>query len=172
MLHDIGTLAFLGLILVPFYLLLNQYWKSLVLLIVGYGLLAFAFLRLGRYMRRVMRRAPAEIPPWQPITLQVPTFRPQEIQFAAAEAIQHVCQDPHYLEEVLKPRLRRLLVYRIRGGIDKSLETLDATHKAQLDPAVLDFLCRYDNTGLWVKYWHRQKRLQDVLKVLRYLEAL
>jgi hypothetical protein len=95
-----------------------------------------------------------------------------DLQFAAAEAIQQASKDPHYLEEVLKPKLRQLLAYRIQGNPHMPLEALDVTHLPPLEPAVLDFLQRRDSTGLWTRYWHRQQRLQDVLTVLRYLEAL
>ena len=71
-LHDAGTLALLALVLIPLYLLLNHYWQSLILLVIFYGLLGFFCTRLGRYIRRVMRRLPAEIPPWHTL----PTIGP------------------------------------------------------------------------------------------------
>lgn len=170
-LNDASTLALLALVLVPVYLLLNQYWKSLLLLAVSYTALGLLFLRLGRYVQRVMRRTPAEIPPWYgapraPAPLQL------DMQFGAAEAVQSVCKDPYYLQDVLKPRLRQLLVYRLHGTLETPLEALDATRLARIEPAVLDFLQRHEATGLWARYWHRRQRVQDVLVALRHLEAL
>ena len=48
-LHDAGTLALLALVLIPLYLLLNQYWQSLILLVIFYGLLCSFCTRLGNY---------------------------------------------------------------------------------------------------------------------------
>lgn len=169
LLHDAGTMAILGVILVPFYLLLNQYWKSLVLLTILYSVLAFVFVRVGRYIGRVMRRTPAEIPPWQtPLSRPLMPSTP-DLPFAAAEAIYYVRKDPHYLEDVLKPRLCQLLAYRVQNTPHMPLEALQTL---PLDPAVLDFLKRRDDTGLWARYRHRQQRVQEVLTVLRYLETL
>jgi hypothetical protein len=170
-LQDVSTLALLALVLVPVYLLLNQYWKSLVLLTVSYMVLGFLFWRLGRYVRRVMRHAPAEIPPWYSTTRVLETL-PLDMQFGAAEAMQSVHKDPYYLQDVLKPRLRQLLVYRVSGALDTPLEGLDMTRLARIEPAILDFLQRREATGLWAKYRHRQQRVQDVLVVLRHLEVL
>src|SRR5215475_4029843 len=72
-LHDTGTLALFALVLVPLYLMLNHYWQSLLLLITLYGLLCLFCVRMGEYTRRVMRRLPAEIPPWQEITMAAPS---------------------------------------------------------------------------------------------------
>ena len=170
-LHDASTLALLALVLVPVYLLLSQYYKSLLLLAAAYTALGLLFLRLGRYIRRVMRRTPAEIPPWHgapraPVTLQL------DMQFGAADAMQSVHKDPYYLQDVLKPRLRQLLVYRLHGTLETPLEALGATHLARLEPAILDFLQRREATGLWARYRQRRQRVQDVLITLRYLEAL
>jgi hypothetical protein len=72
-LHDAGTLALLALVLIPLYLLLNHYWQSLILLVIFYGLLCSFCTRLGNYTRRVMRRLPAEIPPWHTLLTVVPS---------------------------------------------------------------------------------------------------
>ena len=172
LLHDVSTLAILGLVLVPFYLLLNDYWKSLALLTAGYSVLAYAFLRLGRYMRRVMRRLPAEILPWQRGVPHVISWSQSDMPFSAAEAVQHVAKDPHYLEEVLKPRLRQIVAYRVSGNPALPLETLDMKHFSQVEPAVMAFLQGHGATGLWTKYRYRHQRVQHVLAVLRRLEAL
>jgi hypothetical protein len=167
----VSTLALLALVLVPLYLLLNQYWKSLILLTVSYMALGFLFWRLGRYVRRVLRHTPAEIPPWYSTT-RVPEIPPPDMQFGAAEAMQSVRQDPYYLQDVLKPRLRQLLVYRVNGTLDTPLEALDIARLARIEPAVLNFLQRREATGLWARYRYRQQRVQDVLVVLRHLEVL
>jgi len=170
-LHDVSTLALLALVLVPLYLLLNQYWKSLILLTASYIALGFLFWRLGRYVRRVLRHTPAEIPPWYSTT-RGPETPLLDMQFGAAEAMQSVHKDPYYLQDVLKPRLRQLLVYRVSGALDTPLEALDIARLARIEPAVLDFLQRREATGLWARYRHRQQRVQDVLVVLRHLEVL
>jgi hypothetical protein len=172
LLQDVSLLAFLALILVPFYLLMNQYWKSLILLVSLYGMLGLAFFRLGRHMRRVMRRVPAEIPPWQAIARRSSTSRQSEIQFGAAEAIQQVYKDPHYLQDVLKPHLRQILFYRTHGHLDISAETPDVFQLADSAPIVVDFLQRREDTGLWSRYRRRQQRVQDTLTILRHLETL
>jgi hypothetical protein len=171
-LHDVSTLALIVLIVVPFYMLLNQYWKSVALLAAVYGVLALAFVRLGRYMRRVMRWLPAEIPPWRPAPMRpgaVPQF---DFHFGTAEAIRSVYTDPHYLEDVLKPRLRQLLAYRVSGLLDMPFEGLDAPQLAHVAPAVVDFLQRREATGLWARYRYRRQRVHNVLAVLRAFEAL
>ena len=61
-LHDAGTLA-LALVLIPLYLLLNHYWQSLILLVIFMGCCVLLH-SPGQVYRRVMRRLPAEIPPW------------------------------------------------------------------------------------------------------------
>lgn len=172
LLQDVSTLAILGLILVPFYLLLNEYWKSLALLTAGYGILAYAFLRLGRYMRHAMRRAPADILPWQRGVTHATAWSQSDIQFSAAEAVQYVAKDPHYLEEVLKPRLRQIVAYRLSGNPALSLEALDMSEGHQVEPAVMVFLQEHGATDLWTKYRYRHQRVQHVLAVLRQIEAL
>jgi hypothetical protein len=171
-LHDLSTLALLALIVVPFYMLLNQYWKSVILLAAVYGILAFAFMRLGRYMRRAMRWLPAEIPPWRPASTGSGALLQLDCHFGTAEAIHSVYKDPHYLQDVLKPRLRQLLAYRLSGLHEMPFEALEASQLAHVDPAVLDFLQRREATGLWHRYRHRRQRVHDVLAVLRSFEAL
>ncbi len=171
-LRDIGVLTFFALALVPIYLLLNQYWQSVLRLIVLYGLLGLFCLRLGGYMRRAMRRLPAEIPPWHgaPTT---PTSTPWlEQRFGAAEAIRNVRQDAEYVQNVLKPRLRRLLAYRLGGTPDIPLEALDDAQLAQVEPALVEFLRRQEPTGLWARLCYRRQRVDDVLAALRRLEGL
>lgn len=171
-LHDVGMLALLALVLVPVYLLLNQYWQSLFRLTVLYGLLGLFCLRLGGYMRRVMRRLPAEIPPWQGLPSMAPVTPWLEGRFGATEAIRSAYQDPHYVQRVLKPRLQRLLVYRLSGTHDIPLEALDEAQLARVEPALLDFLRRLEPTGLWARYRHRRQRVDGVIEALRHLEAL
>lgn len=171
-LHDMGTLALLVLLLIPLYLMLNQYWQSLVLLVVFYGLFGLFCVRLGRYTRRVMRRLPADIPPWHAVPLVAPPPPGLEKHFSTADAIQSVRQDPHYVQEVLKPRLRQLVLSRIGGGADMALEGLNASQLAQLDPVILHFLQRPEATGLWARYGQRQRRLDAVLDILQRVEAL
>ncbi len=172
LLHDAGTLALLVLILTPFYLLLNQYWRSLVTLLAVYSLLAFVFLRLARYIRRVMRRTPAEIPPWYTV-VQHTSSSQFSTPFGAAEAIQHAVKDPDYVQDVLKPRLRQLLVYRISGVPDLPLEAVNTTlRNIDIDPRVITFLQSHEATGLWARYRYRHQRLQHVLATLRQIESL
>ena len=171
-LHDVGRLAMLALVLVPLYLLSNDYWRSLGQLAGLYGLLLFFCCRLGGYVRRVMRRLPAEIPPWRTTALLVPTTPGAEAQFATAEAIRSVSKDPRYVQEVLKPRLQRLLTYRLSGAVDVPLDALDVTQLARLDPTLLAFFQRSEATGLWARVWQRQRRVDDVLTVLQQLEGL
>ena len=172
LLHDAGSVALLALILVPFYLLLNQYWRSLVTLIIVYGALAFICLRLGRYIRRVMRRTPAEIPPWHTAIRYTPQQQRLSISFSAAEAIQHTIKDPNYVQDVLKPRLRQLLLYRLHGVIDLSPDVPSTLQHADLDPQVITFLQTPEATGLWARYRYRQQRLHNVLMTLRQVESL
>lgn len=171
-LQDAGTAAFLVLILLPFYLLLNQHWKSMVLLAAVYGALGLLFWRLGRYVRRVMRRAPAEIPPWRPGPQREHGPAASNQHFGAADAILHVYKDPCYLQDVMKPRLCQLLVYRLCGIPEGSLAALDDAQLAQVEPTVLAFLQRRETTHIWSKYCQRQQRVHDVLATLRYLETL
>jgi hypothetical protein len=170
--YDVGRLALLGLMLAPIYLLLNQYWQSIFRLAVLYALLGFFCLRLAEYMRRAMRRLPAEIPPWQRFPAQAPVTPGLEQRFGAAEAIRSVQRDPRYVETVLKPRVQRLLAYRLSGTVDMPLEALDATQLALLEPAVLDFIRRREPTGLWARVRYRRQRVHDVLETLRRIEAL
>ena len=172
LLHDTGTLALLALVLVPLYLMLNHYWQSLVRLVVFYGLFCLFCVRLGRYTRRVMRRLPAEIPPWQTVLTIAPAPPGLERHFSTAEAIQSVRKDPHYVQEVLKPRLRYLVMSRVSGIADMSLEALSASQLAQLDPVILHFLQRPEATGLWARYGQRQQRVDAVLEILQRVEAL
>jgi hypothetical protein len=171
-LRDLGLLVFFGLLLTPVYLVLNQYWQSVLRLIVLYALLGLFCLRLGSYMRRALRRWPAEIPPWGEEASQ-PTPGPWlEQRFGAAEAMRSVRQDPHYVQNVLKPRLRRLLAYRLTGAPEVPLEALDAAQLARIDPVLLAFLQRREPTGLWARWRRRRQRVDDVLDSLRRLEAL
>lgn len=170
--RDIGLLAFGALAFVPIYLLLNQYWQSVLRLLALYGLLALFCLRLGGYMRRAMRRLPAEIPPWQgglPTSSAMPWLEPR---FGAAEAVRHARQDPEYLQNVLKPRLRRLLAHRVSGVADIPLEALDDAQLAQAPPALLEFLRRREPSGIWARLRYRRRRVDDLLAALRCLEEL
>lgn len=172
LLHDAGSVALLALILVPFYLLLNQYWRSLVTLIAVYGALAFICLRLGRYIRRVMRRTPAEIPPWHTAIRYTTQQQRLSLPFSAAEAIQHTIKDPNYVQDVLKPRLRQLLLYRLYGVANLPPDVLGTLQHADLDPQVVTFLQTPEATGLWARYRYRQQRLHNVLATLRQVESL
>jgi hypothetical protein len=170
--YDLGKLALLALVLVPVYLLLNQLWQSIFRLVVLYGVLTLFCLRLGEHMHRAMRRLPAEIPPWHgtPTAASAPTWMDQ--RFGAAEAIRSARRDPQYVQAVLKPRLRRLLVYRLSGAPDLALEELEEQHLAQVEPALLDFLRRQEPVGIWARLRYRWQRSDDVLDALRRLEAL
>jgi hypothetical protein len=170
--RDVGLLALLALVLTPLYLLLNQYWQSIIRLAVLYGLLGLFCIRLGTYVRHAMRRLPAEIPPWHGTSTMAPIPPWMEQRFGVAEVIRSVRQDPHYLQQVLKPRLQRLLVYRLSGAADMPLEALNDLQLSQVDPALLDFLRRQEPTGLWARYRYRWQRVDDVLNALRRLEAL
>jgi hypothetical protein len=173
LLHDVGTLALLALLLTPIYLLLNQYWRSLVALLAVYSLLAFVFIRLARYIRRVMRRTPAEIPPWH--TVFQHTSAPPQLSppFMAAEAIQYAVKDPDYVQDVLKPRLRQLLIYRLSSAPDLPLDAVNAILRHnRIDPRVITFLQSYEATGLWARYRYRRQRLQYVLATLQQIESL
>jgi len=173
-LHDIARLALLALLLVPVYLLLNQLWQSVFRLVVLYGLLTLFCWRLGEYMYRVMRRLPAEIPPWHggPVAGvgSAPAWMDQ--RFGAAEAIRSARQDPQYVQMVLKPRLRHLLVHRMGGSSDLPLEAMDAARLAQVDATLLAYLRRQEPVGLWARFRHRRQRQDDILEALRRLEAL
>jgi hypothetical protein len=151
---------------------LNQFWQSVFRLVVLYGVLTLFCIRLGELMHRVMRRLPAEIPPWNDALNKPPATPWLEQRFGAAEAVRSSRQDPLYVQMVLKPRLRRLLVYRLHGTHDIPLEALDDTQLAQVEPKLLDFLRRQEPMGLWARYRYRRQRLNDVLETLRHLEAL
>ena len=170
-LHDIAKLALLALVCVPVYLLLNQLWQSVFRLIALYGLLTLFCWRLGEYMQRVMRRLPAEIPPWRGVSTAgaVPAWMDQ--RFGAAEAIRSAYRDPQYVQTVLKSRLRRLLVHRLGGGSDTPLEAIEDVQLAQIDTALLAFLRRQEPVGLWARFRYRRQREDDVLDALRRLEA-
>jgi hypothetical protein len=172
MIQDIGTFALLALLFVPFYFLLNQYWRSLVLLGALYLLLSALFCRLGSYFRRVMRRQPAEIPPWHTVLGTGSTGPDARAPLRSSEALEAVAKDPLYLQEVLKPRLRQFLAYRLSGSPDVSFEELDASRLARLDPALLDFLTRREATGLWATYRYRRQRVHHVLAALHHIEAV
>lgn len=172
LLHDAGMLALLALVVVPLYLMLNHYWQSLVLLIAFYGLLGFFCVRTGEHTRRVMRRLPAEIPPWQEMTMAAPPAPGLERHFSTADALRSVRKDPHYVQEVLKPRLRQLVMYRVSGVPDMPLQGLDEAHLATLDPVLLHFLWGQEATGLWARYCQRQRRVDAVLDMLQRVERL
>jgi hypothetical protein len=171
-LHDLSTLACCSLIAVPLYFVVNDYWQSLLRLGGLYMALGIFCLRLGHYMRRVMRREPADIPPWQAPLPVSQTLLGLEPHVQATEAIRNVYTDPHYLQEVLKPRLQHLLVYRVWGMPNGSFETPPDGRLAQVDPALVHFLQRRERTGLWARYVHRQQRIKDVLETLQRLETL
>jgi cell division protein FtsW (lipid II flippase) len=170
--HDLGTFIVLGLVVVPLYLMLNHYWQSLVLLVVCYGVLCLFCLRLGGYTRRVMRRLPAEIPPWHLgfVSLQLPLG--VERRWSTADAVQSVRTDPHYVQEVLKPRLRQWVTYRLTGMLDLPFEALDAAQLTSLDPRLLAFLQRQELTSLWARYSQRQQRVDTVLDMCQRLEGV
>lgn len=171
-LHNLGTLALLALVLVPVYMLLNQFWQSVFRLVLLYAGLGFFFVRLGQHVRRIMHRLPAEIPPWRaaPAGASVPPWL--STHFGAAEAIRSAQQDPNYVQAVLKPRLQRMLAYRLTGVLDIPLDALDERRLAQVEPVLLEYLQRCEDTGLWARYRYRRQRVQDVLRALQSLEAL
>ena len=171
-LFDIGKLALLALVLVPIYLLVNELWQSIFRLVVLYGLLALFCIRLGDYVHRVMRRLPAEIPPWSGLPPVAPVPPWMEQRFGAAEAILSAHRDPQYVQSVLKPRLRRLLAYRLNGTPDVPLEAIDTVRLAQVEPALLDFIQRQEDVGVWARFRYRRQRDKDVRDALRRLEAL
>src|SRR5919197_2613956 len=171
-LHDVGTLALLALVLIPLYMMLNQYWQSLILLVLVYGLLCFFCTRLGRYPRRDMRRLPAEVPPWHTLPTVAPSPPGLERHFSTADAIQSVRKDPYYVQEVLKPRLRHLIAFRVSGVPDMELEALNASQLVHLDPILLDFLQRPEATGLWARYCQRQRRGGTGLEIFQRVEGL
>lgn len=172
-LHDAGAMALLILTLVPVYLLFNHYWQSLILLLVFYGLLSLLCVRLGRLLRRTLRRLPAEIPPWT----HAEDLRPVsalglEKYHRSAEALQSIRTDPHYVQEVFKPRLRELIAYRLSGNAALGFETLTPAQLAQLDTSLSAYLQRQEATTWWARYRQRQRRVQDALVMLRQVESL
>lgn len=171
-LRDVAVLTFCALAVVPIYLLLNQYWQSILRLLALYGLLVWFCLRLGEYVRRVMRRQPAEIPPWHGTSIPSSSIPWFEQRFGAAEAIRSVRHDPEYVQNVLKPRLRRLLAYRTSGAADVPLEALDEEQLAQIEPALLEFLQRQEPTGIWARLRYGRQRVDDVRAALQRLEEL
>jgi len=171
-LRDIGKLALVALVAVPVYLLLNQYWQSLIRLVALYAVLALFCIRLGEMMHRRFQRLPAEIPPWSGLPPAPPTPSWMEQRFGAAEAILSAHRDPQYVQAVLKPRLRRLLAYRLTGTPDLPLESLDTARLAQVEPALLDFIQRQEDVGVWARFRHRRQRDADVRDALQRLEAL
>ena len=171
-LRDVGKLVLMALITVPVYLLLNQYWQSLLRLIALYAVLGFFCIRLGEMMHRRFQRLPAEIPPWHTPPLATLANPWTEQRFGAAEAIRSAWQDPQYVQMVLKPRLQRLLMHRLQGAPDGPIEALDGHQRARVDPELLAFLQRQEPIGLWARFWRRGQRLGDVSDSLRQLEAL
>ena len=171
-LYDIGKLALLALVLVPIYLLVNELWQSIFRLVVLYGLLALFCIRLGEHVHRAIRRLPAEIPPWSGLRPAPPVPLWMEQRFSAAEAILSAHHDPQYVQAVLKPRLRRLLAYRLNGTPDLPLEAMDTERLARVEPALLDFIQRQEDVGVWARFRRRRQRDEDVHDALRRLEAL
>jgi hypothetical protein len=171
-LHDLSTVSCFALLAVPLYFVLNDYWQSLLRLGGLYVALGMFCMRLGHYIRRVMRREPAEIPPWEAplLATQAPLLLESHVQ--ATEAMQNVYSDPHYLQEVLKPRLQQLLAYRVWGLPSAPAEALAAAAVTSVDPAVVQFLQRREPSGLWARYTKRQRRVQDVLATLQRFETL
>ena len=95
-----------------------------------------------------------------------------ERHFSTADALQSVRKDPHYVQEVLKPRLRQLVVYRVSGIPDMPLQALDEARLASLDPVLLHFLWAEEETGLWARYCQRQRRVDAVLEMVQRIERL
>jgi hypothetical protein len=83
-----------------------------------------------------------------------------------------VRHDPEYVQNVLKPRLRRLLAYRTSGAADVPLEALDEEQLAQIEPALLEFLQRQEATGIWARLRYGRQRVDDVRAALQRLEEL
>ena len=173
LLQDICTISVLAVVCIPAYMLLNQYWKQLFLLLALYSLLALLFIRLGWYMRRVMRRYPAEIPPWQlPTFTTSPPLSGTQTICNHSEVLNSVRKEPDYFQDVIKPRLRQLLAYRISGSLDVSFDDLNEAQLAHVDPALIDFLSRPEPTGPWAAYRYRTQRLHNFLTALKHVEAV
>ncbi len=173
LLNDITGLAVLALIAIPGYLLLNHFWRSLIVLLACYGFLSIAFFRLGWYMRRTMRRLPAEIPPWR--VMPAPSRTPRsgdQASYPSSDVLRRVRRDPHYLQDVIKPRLQQLVTYRLSGSPDRPFETLEDVELAHVNTELLKFLSRREPTGFWATYRYRTQRQQDTLAALKYVEAL
>lgn len=167
LLQDVGRLAGLALVLIPLYVLCNDYWRSIERLLVLYVLFIVFCSRLGGGLQRRVRRLPAEIPPWYGNLPTAPAVLAQTLPFATAEAVRNIRKDPRYVQDVLKPRLLDILV--CREGIQKpcSDEAL-----ALVAPEVRVFLQRQEPVGLWATYGRRRQRLQEVLEVLRRIEGM
>jgi hypothetical protein len=52
------------------------------------------------------------------------------------------------------------------------MEDLDPARLAQVDPALLDFIQRQEDGGVWARFRYRRQRDADVRDALRRLEAL
>jgi hypothetical protein len=61
---------------------------------------------------------------------------------------------------------------RVSGVPEMSLEALNASQLARLDPVILHFLQHPEATGLWARYGQRQQRVDAVLEILQRVEAL
>lgn len=170
--HEAGTFAILALVVLPLYLLLNRYWQSFILLVVCYGVFGVFCLRLGGYTRRVLRRLPADIPPWHTGLGMVPAPQALEQHWGAADALEHVRTDPYYVQEVLKPQLRQWLADRLTGVPGTPFTTLSADQLAGLDVALLAWLRAEEPTDLWARYGRRQQRVATVLDICQRLETI
>lgn len=171
-LRDMAKLTLLALLVVPVYLLLNQYWQSLLRLVALYALLILVCLRLAEMMHQLFRRLPAEIPPWHAASRKALDPSGPEQRFGAAESMRSVWQDPQYVQTVFKPRLQRLLMHRFHYPPETPLEALDEHQRTRINPKLLEFLQRREPPGFWARYGCRRQRFNDVCDSLRYLEAL
>ncbi len=169
LLQDLGRLAGLAVILVPLYLLCNDYWRSIERLIGLYGLLMLFCARLGGGLQRRIKRFPADIPPWHTGGYSAPAGIAQDMPFATAEVVHNIRHDPRYVQDVLKPRLHSLLTYRTGkpGAQDDAAGDLSL-----IDPVVVAFLQRRERVGLWATYSQRQQRLQEVVEILRRIDGM
>ncbi len=169
LLQDLGRLAGLAVILVPLYLLCNDYWRSIERLIGLYFLLILFCMRLGGGLQRRIKRFPADIPPWRAGGHSAPAELAQDMPFTTAEVVQNIRHDPRYVQDVLKPRLRNLLAYR--SGIEER-QGDEAWALRLMDPVVLAFLQRRETIGMWATYGQRQQRLQEVVEILRRIDGM